>query len=97
MSSKSDYDDDSFGDALMKLRIVRDPAVEPLFREIWTVPNKLREYSLLVVEIDGTSCAEHIYRGVDLSERMTTGTCQNFCVRDVHSVARTGQVIISVG
>lgn len=52
--------DSAFGGSLMRIRWVDDPAKEPLLSGIWKQPPRVRDYSLLIVEIDAENCARSI-------------------------------------
>ena len=69
--------DKFFGEASIGLRIVREPQSEPMLRELWSVPNKFREYSFLFVEIDGLAKAEHTYKDIADTENLSSEGGEN--------------------
>lgn len=52
--------DSVFGGSPLHIRWVDDPANEPLLSGIWQRPPRVRDYSLLIFEIDGENCARTI-------------------------------------
>lgn len=66
-----------FGGSSIQIRVADDPSQEPLLKGAWEAPIQVRQYRLLVVEVDVHTCAENIRRGVDAS------TEEEFTVKEV--------------
>lgn len=52
--------DPTFGDSMLSIRVVDDPEEEPLLAGIWEKPAQVRQYRILIVEIDAEECTKTI-------------------------------------
>lgn len=63
--------DDVFGESNIHIRVVDDPMQEPLLRGDWQAPSQVRQYRLLVFEVDGHVCVESIRRSASAEADFT--------------------------
>jgi len=73
--------DPLFGNALLHIHWQEHPEQEPLLTGKWEAPNKARNYSLLVFEIDAQNCEQLIHATTDMNELHRLGI-------DSHEVIR---------